>query len=361
VTDARVAQISSRVLVRVVSPEARVARTTARSLAKIVGAEARTARISIRSLVTVPRPVSESTVTTTFSFMAVSAVPTSATINTTFFFNATADAILNATFGVLRAKVGGEWIPVYAAGPQGPQGQQGPQGPPGPTGGLPIGFIGMFGGTVAPADWLLCDGSAVPRGAYPLLFSVIGTTWGAGDGVNTFNVPDMRGRVGVGAGQGTGLTNRTLGTSVGTEGVSLTGANLPSHTHTIDHGHTASSGLQSANHSHTYSGNTGGQSADHVHTPSGWTYFVVQNLSGPNALDVNAGTGATTTNVNVTSGASVDHGHGFSGTTSGISVDHSHAVTVVNATASSGTGPGTAAATPVVQPSAVVAYIIRAQ
>ena len=65
------------------------------------------------------------------------------------------------------------------------------------------GEIKMYGGASAPAGWLLCDGSAVSRTTYASLFAVLGTSYGAGDGSTTFNLPDGRGRVPVGAGQAT--------------------------------------------------------------------------------------------------------------------------------------------------------------
>lgn len=55
-----------------------------------------------------------------------------------------------------------------------------------------VGFVELFGGTVAPASWLKCDGAAVSRTTYVDLFTAIGTIYGAGDGSNTFNVPDCR-------------------------------------------------------------------------------------------------------------------------------------------------------------------------
>ncbi|WP_019224153.1 phage tail protein, partial [Bartonella rattimassiliensis] len=58
---------------------------------------------------------------------------------------------------------------------------------------LPSGFIGPFGMERLPDGWLLCDGKAYSRITYRALFEVIGTVWGAGDGVMTFNVPDFRG------------------------------------------------------------------------------------------------------------------------------------------------------------------------
>lgn len=67
----------------------------------------------------------------------------------------------------------------------------------------PSGLISMFGGSSTPIGWLLCDGSAVSRSTDANLFSVISTTYGAGDGSTTFNVPDLRSRVVVGTGSGT--------------------------------------------------------------------------------------------------------------------------------------------------------------
>lgn len=64
----------------------------------------------------------------------------------------------------------------------------------------PIGMIAPYGGTVDPSYWLICDGRAISRIAYSELFLVIGTTYGAGDGSTTFNIPDLRGRIAQGAG-----------------------------------------------------------------------------------------------------------------------------------------------------------------
>ena len=64
---------------------------------------------------------------------------------------------------------------------------------------IPAGTIQMFAGNTIPAGWLLCDGSAVSRTDYTKLFSAIGTTWGAGDGSRTFNLPNSIGRFAEGA------------------------------------------------------------------------------------------------------------------------------------------------------------------
>lgn len=82
-----------------------------------------------------------------------------------------------------------------------------------------------------PTGWLLCDGSAVSRTTYANLFRVVSITFGGGDGVNTFNLPDLRGRTVVGLGQGSGLTARSLGQRVGEETHTLTVAEMPAHQH----------------------------------------------------------------------------------------------------------------------------------
>ena len=93
-----------------------------------------------------------------------------------------------------------------------------------------IGEIRLFAGNFAPAGWAFCDGSLIPISENETLFQLIGTTYG-GDGQSTFALPDLRGRVPVGVGQSAGLSNRTLGESGG-QSITLTAANLPSHTHT---------------------------------------------------------------------------------------------------------------------------------
>jgi len=98
----------------------------------------------------------------------------------------------------------------------------------------PTGTVQSFAGSVPPDGWLLCNGANVLRTAYPVLFNVIGITYGGGDGVTTFTLPDMRGKVSIAAGQGTGLTNRVLGAVGGTETHALTLNEIPAHTHTYD-------------------------------------------------------------------------------------------------------------------------------
>ena len=83
----------------------------------------------------------------------------------------------------------------------------------------------------APLGNLLCNGVAVSRTLYANLFSAIGTLYGAGDGSTTFNLPNCNGRVLVGAGTGSGLTNRVLAAIGGEENHVLTVAELAPHTH----------------------------------------------------------------------------------------------------------------------------------
>jgi len=95
-----------------------------------------------------------------------------------------------------------------------------------------IGEIRMFGGSFAPAGWAFCDGSLLPISENDALFTLIGTTYG-GDGQQTFGLPDLRGRIPIHAGQGSGLSNRVLAESGGSEAVTLTVNQIPGHTHPV--------------------------------------------------------------------------------------------------------------------------------
>jgi microcystin-dependent protein len=97
------------------------------------------------------------------------------------------------------------------------------------VGGFPVGSILMYGGSSAPDGWLLCDGNDVSRNTYSELFAAIGETFGIGDGSTTFNLPDLRGRSPIGGGQGSGLTNRSLGESGGEEEHQLIDSEIPEH------------------------------------------------------------------------------------------------------------------------------------
>ena len=115
--------------------------------------------------------------------------------------------------------------------PAGPQGPAGLAGPAGPAGVAPAGSIVAFAGTTAPEGWLLCDGAEVSRTTYADLFAVVGITYGPGDAINTFNLPDLRGRVALGAGKGPELSDRVVGATGGEERHTLTVAEMPAHHH----------------------------------------------------------------------------------------------------------------------------------
>ena len=98
------------------------------------------------------------------------------------------------------------------------------------------GAVMDYAGATAPDGWLLCDGSPVSRATYADLFAAIGTTYGAGDGSTTFNLPDLRGRTTAGKDDMGGTSgNRitaawadTLGGSGGAESHTLQMTELPS-------------------------------------------------------------------------------------------------------------------------------------
>jgi microcystin-dependent protein len=92
---------------------------------------------------------------------------------------------------------------------------------------VPSGSIFQFAGAAAPGGYLICNGSAVSRSTYAALFTAIGTTWGAGNGSTTFNLPDLRGRSPIGAGTGAGLTARALAATGGEEGHQLAANEVP--------------------------------------------------------------------------------------------------------------------------------------
>jgi len=96
-----------------------------------------------------------------------------------------------------------------------------------------IGCISVFGFNFAPRGWAKCDGQILPINQNQSLFSLLGTTYG-GDGRTTFALPDLRGRAPMHAGNGAGLTPRTLGQKLGVENVTLSVAQIPSHSHAVN-------------------------------------------------------------------------------------------------------------------------------
>src|SRR5262245_42833413 len=93
-----------------------------------------------------------------------------------------------------------------------------------------IGSIILFAGNFAPRGWAFCQGQILSIAQNTALFSILGTTYG-GNGQTTFALPDLRGRVPIGTGQGPGLSNIDLGEQSGSENVTLLASNMPPHTH----------------------------------------------------------------------------------------------------------------------------------
>lgn len=96
-----------------------------------------------------------------------------------------------------------------------------------------IGQIAVVAFNYAPQGWAKCEGQLLPIAQNQALFALLGTTYG-GDGVTTFALPDLRGRVPMGDGNGPGLTPRVLGEKSGSETNTLTIAQMPMHNHTVN-------------------------------------------------------------------------------------------------------------------------------
>jgi len=91
----------------------------------------------------------------------------------------------------------------------------------------------MFAGNFPPVGWMFCEGATLPISENDVLFTLIGTTYG-GDGQETFQLPNLSGRVPVHQGQGPGITqNYQIGEAAGVESVTLTTQQIPQHTHAL--------------------------------------------------------------------------------------------------------------------------------
>ena len=95
-----------------------------------------------------------------------------------------------------------------------------------------IGMVVCFAAPFVPRNWAVCDGQTLLIAKYPLLYKVLGTTYG-GNGVTVFNLPDLRGRTAVSAGQSP-FYKYTLGEQTGAESVTLQLNHLPAHSHDGD-------------------------------------------------------------------------------------------------------------------------------
>ncbi|WP_233081719.1 phage tail protein [Rheinheimera soli] len=144
-----------------------------------------------------------------------------------------------------------------------------------------IGEIRSVGFSYAPRGWAFCDGRLLAIAQYSALFSLLGTTYG-GDGQTTFALPDLRGRVPTGQGQGPGLPVTSLGQKAGTPSTTLTVAQLPQHIPQATFQGTAASG--------TVSLPVGTSSASPIAQPTadGTSYLTATTVtSGRDPLTVN--------------------------------------------------------------------------
>lgn len=159
--------------------------------------------------------------------------------------------------------------------------------------GLPVGSVVPYAGSSVPPGYLFCDGTPANRTTYAALFSVLGTTYGAGDGSTTFGLPDLRGRAPIGVGTGTGLTARALAATGGEEAHVETNAEVGAHTHTLNtpahthgitdiaHSHAVnphSHNISSPSHGHPF-GN-GPLTTTQINATSGSTYNVQMTSGG---------------------------------------------------------------------------------
>jgi len=147
---------------------------------------------------------------------------------------------------------------------------------------IPVGAGLDFWGTTAPTNYMFAYGQAISRTTYSALFALIGTTFGAGDGSTTFNLPDKRGRASFGkdnmggssanrltAAATGGINGSTLGATGGEQAHTLTSAEIPAHTHPVtDPGHKHKDGDTPVNSNLRY-GVVGGLGSGNVNQQSG--------------------------------------------------------------------------------------------
>lgn len=146
----------------------------------------------------------------------------------------------------------------------------------------PVGTVIAYAGSSIPAGWLLCYGQAVSRTTYAALFSVISTTYGAGDGSTTFNLPDLRGRGLAGVdNMGGSAANRITSATSGITGTTLGAAGGDQRLHTHGHGTT---GNDSPDHGHSMQITRGGS----VNDQGGNGGYLWHNNWGTNSAGANA-------------------------------------------------------------------------
>ena len=226
---------------------------------------------------------------------------------------------------------------------------------------IPLGAgLPYFGASAPNSKFVFPFGQAISRVTYASCFALLGTTYGAGDGSTTFNLPDLRGRALFGkddmggsvAGRitsgGSGIAGTALGAAGGEQAHTLATSEIPSHTH--------ANALSDPGHTHGVSGTTSGISANHAHSFS-WsgTTSGESNQHSHNATSLAGGAGSAATpagsaggggNTFVTGANNQDHTHTYSrsGTTGIEDADHFHSFNVTSGSAGSGASVVNAAA-----------------
>ena len=231
------------------------------------------------------------------------------------------------------------------------------------------GLIKVWSTSSAPEGWLIADGREVSRTTYAELFAAIGTTYGAGNGSTTFNLPDMRGKVAVGRDSADTDFN-ALGKTGGAKTHTLTVAEMPSHTHTQQpHSHTGSTNEAGAHdhdvtlanaglHSHTVASTSAGS---HQHqTPSRNVVRSIKTGTGNTGRALfstwtTAGEDFWNHTHNYSLGSAGGHSHTVTLNSAG---GHSHTLSLDNATAINNPAGGGEAHNNL-QPYAVSHFIIK--
>lgn len=167
---------------------------------------------------------------------------------------------------------------------------------------------------------MLCFGQAVSRTQYPVLFSTIGTTYGAGDGSTTFALPDLRGRTiageddmgGTAANRltsgGAGINGATLGATGGTETHTLTSAQMPTHTHTQDaHTHTQNAHGHDLGPGQSFGMSFGGNGGAFTTLIAAVQFINQGSYQGPYSANSNTATNQNTTATNQNTGGGGAH------------------------------------------------------
>ena len=96
-----------------------------------------------------------------------------------------------------------------------------------------IAQISMFGGNYAPRSWAFCNGQTLPIAQNQALFSLLGTTYG-GNGISTFQLPNLQSQLSIHQGQAAGLSSYVIGQVGGSPAVTLTTQQIPGHTHLLN-------------------------------------------------------------------------------------------------------------------------------